>query len=270
MESKRILYISQEIRPYLPESPISKPSLELPKKMNEAGHEVRVFMPRYGVINERRHQLHEVIRLSGMNIVINDMDQPLIIKVASVPQARLQVYFIDNEEYFKRKSTLYNDKHELHPDNDERALFFAKSVIETVRKLGWKPDIIHVNGWMCTAVPLYLKKFNADDPHFSEAKIVYSLYNPSFEGQLGPNLSAGMKFDGVEDPGFFNDPTFENLHKGAMEYCDAIVKAHDDVPASLLEFAKEKELPIFECIGDVDKAALKSFYENVVLEDVTA
>ncbi len=270
MESKRILYISQEIRPYLPESPISKPSLELPKKMNEAGHEVRVFMPRFGVINERRHQLHEVIRLSGMNIVINDMDQPLIIKVASVPQARMQVYFIDNEEYFKRKSTLLNDKKELHADNDERSLFFAKSVIETVRKLGWKPDIIHIHGWMCAAVPLYLKKFNADDPHFSDAKIVYSLYNQTFDGSLGKNFAEGLKFDGVEDPGFFNEPTFENLHKGAMEFSDAVVKGHEEVPASLLEFAKEKDLPMFEATAEVDKAELKAWYENEVLDNVTA
>lgn len=270
MESKRILYISQEIRPYLPESPISKPSLELPKKMNEAGHEVRVFMPRFGVINERRHQLHEVIRLSGMNIVINDMDQPLIIKVASVPQARMQVYFIDNEEYFKRKSTLLNDKKELHADNDERSLFFAKSVIETVRKLGWKPDIIHIHGWMCAAVPLYLKKFNADDPHFSDAKIVYSLYNQTFDGSLGKNFAEGLKFDGVEDPGFFNEPTFENLHKGAMEFSDAVVKGHEEVPTSLLEFAEEKGLPMFEAIAEVDKAELKAWYENEVLDNVSA
>lgn len=270
MESKRILYISQEIRPYLPETPIAKQSLELPKKMNEAGHEVRVFMPRYGVINERRHQLHEVIRLSGMNIVINDMDQPLIIKVASVPQARLQVYFIDNEEYFKRKSTLLNDKKELHKDNDERSLFFAKSVIETVRKLGWKPDIIHIHGWMPSAVPMYLKKFNADDPHFSDAKIVYSLYNKTFDGELGPNLSAGMKFDGVEDTTFFDTPNFENLHKGAMEFCDAVVKSHEDVPEELISFAEEKGLPIFEATEEIDKAAYKAFYQEVAQEDVTA
>lgn len=270
MEKKRILYISQEIRPYLPESPISKPSLELPKKMNEAGHEVRVFMPRFGVINERRHQLHEVIRLSGMNIVINDMDQPLIIKVASVPQARMQVYFIDNEEYFKRKSTLLNDKKQLHKDNDERALFFSKSVIETVRKLGWKPDIIHVHGWMCSAVPMYLREFNSDDPHFADAKIVYSLYNKTFDGELGPNLAAGMKFDGVKDTTHFNEPNFDNLHKGAMEYCDAVVKGHPEVPESLISFAEEKGLPIFDASEEIDKAAFKSFYENVVLEDVTA
>lgn len=238
--------------------------------MNEAGHEVRVFMPRFGVINERRHQLHEVIRLSGMNIVINDMDQPLIIKVASVPQARMQVYFIDNEEYFKRKSTLLNDKKQLHKDNDERALFFSKSVIETVRKLGWKPDIIHVHGWMCSAVPMYLREFNSDDPHFADAKIVYSLYNKTFDGELGPNLAAGMKFDGVKDTTHFNEPNFDNLHKGAMEYCDAVVKGHPEVPESLISFAEEKGLPIFDASEEIDKAAFKSFYENVVLEDVTA
>ena len=171
MENKRILYISQEIHPYLPENDISRASLALPKKMNELGHQVRVFMPRFGVINERRHQLHEVIRLSGINIVVNDIDMPLIIKVASVPQARMQVYFIDNDEYFKRKATIYDENRQLFSDNDERTIFFAKGVIETVKKLGWKPDIIHIHGWMTSLVPLYLKQFSYDDPLFENSKI---------------------------------------------------------------------------------------------------
>src|SRR6056300_350913 len=137
MEKKKILFVSQEITPYLPENEISRAALELPKKMNEMGHEVRIFMPRFGVINERRHQLHEVIRLSGMNIVVNDVDMPLIIKVASIPKERMQVYFIDNEEYFKRRAILRDDKDKLFEDNDERAIFFANGVIEAVKKLNW-------------------------------------------------------------------------------------------------------------------------------------
>ena len=159
MEKKRVLYISHEIVPYLPESDISETSRFLPQRMNDNGQEVRIFMPRFGCINERRHQLHEVIRLSGMNLIINDMDQPLIIKVASVPQARMQVYFIDNEEYFKRKQMFADDKGNFFPDNDERAIFFGRGVLETVKKLGWSPDIIHCHGWMSALVPLYLKPF---------------------------------------------------------------------------------------------------------------
>jgi starch synthase len=157
MDSKRVLFVSQEIHPYLPENTISSTTLALAKKTNDSGHQVRVFMPRFGVINERRHQLHEVIRLSGMNVVINDMDMPLIIKVASVPGARMQVYFIDNEEYFKRKATYADADGNQFEDNDERTLFFSKGAIDTVEKLGWKPDVIHVHGWMSSLVPMYLR-----------------------------------------------------------------------------------------------------------------
>ena len=163
MVKKRILYVSQEITPYLPENDLSKTARFLPQAMNESGIEVRLFMPRFGCINERRHQLHEVIRLSGMNLIVNDIDQPLIIKVASIPQARMQVYFIDNEEYFKRKFTTVDKNEKFYDDNDERALFFCRGVIESVKKLGWSPDVIHCNGWFTSLVPMYIKKLYYDD-----------------------------------------------------------------------------------------------------------
>ncbi|MDG1056386.1 MAG: glycogen/starch synthase, partial [Flavobacteriaceae bacterium] len=184
MKDKRILYVSSEVIPYLPQTEISSMSFEAPKMVNKQGGQIRIFMPRYGNINERRHQLHEVIRLSGINLVVNDLDMPLIIKVASIPKERIQVYFIDNEDYFKRKATLTDEDGKLFEDNDERAIFFAKGVIETVKKLNWTPDIIHLHGWFASLFPLYLKKLYADDPAFDNSKIVSSLYSKSFEGSL--------------------------------------------------------------------------------------
>ncbi len=172
MNGKKILFVSSELVPYLPENEVSLMSYETPKMVNSNGGQIRIFMPKYGNINERRHQLHEVIRLSGMNLVINDMDMPLIIKVASIPKERIQVYFIDNDEYFKRKATFTDKEGNLFPDNDQRAIFFAKGVMETVKKLNWSPDIIHVHGWMASLLPLYLKKYYADEPLFADSKIV--------------------------------------------------------------------------------------------------
>ena len=179
MKDKRILYVSSEVVPYLPETEISSMSFEAPKMVNKQGGQIRIFMPKFGNINERRHQLHEVIRLSGINLVINDFDMPLIIKVASIPKERMQVYFIDNEEYFKRKATLKDENGKLFEDNDERAIFFAKGVIETVKKLNWSPDIIHINGWLASLLPLYLKGFYKNEPLFTESKIVTSIYQKS-------------------------------------------------------------------------------------------
>ena len=199
MKDKRILYVSSEVVPYLPETEISSMSFEAPKMVNKQGGQIRIFMPRYGNINERRHQLHEVIRLSGINLVINDLDMPLIIKVASIPKERIQVYFIDNEEYFKRKATLTDEDGKLFDDNDERAIFFAKGVIETVKKLNWSPDIIHVNGWLASLLPLYLKEFYKNEPLFTESKIVTSVYNQSFDGTLDENMINKVKFDNVDE-----------------------------------------------------------------------
>lgn len=248
MENKRILYISQEIHPYLPENTISRTSLALPKKMNELGNQVRVFMPRFGVINERRHQLHEVIRLSGINIVVNDIDMPLIIKVASVPQARMQVYFIDNDDYFKRKATVYGEGRKLFEDNDERTIFFSKGVIETVKKLGWKPDIIHIHGWMPSLVPLYLKLFNHDNPLFADSKIVYSIYGQGFEGNLGENLKNSLTFDDVSEEhlNWLDKPSYVDLNKAAIDFADAIIKGNEDISPEIESYIGEKGVYYFD------------------------
>jgi len=226
MEKKKILYISQEITPYLPESEMSEIARYLPQGIQERGREIRTFTPRYGCVNERRNQLHEVIRLSGMNLVINDTDHPLIIKVASIQAARMQVYFIDNEDYFQRKYVLADDEGNEFDDNDERAIFFARGVLETVIKLRWAPDIIHCHGWLTSLVPLYIKKYFYNDPLFKNSKVVYSVYNDDFKKSLNQEFAEKILLDGIKakDVDLVKNPTFENISKLAVNYSDAIIK----------------------------------------------
>ncbi len=248
MKDKRILYVSSEVVPYLPETEISSMSFEAPKMVNKQGGQIRIFMPRYGNINERRHQLHEVIRLSGINLVINDLDMPLIIKVASIPKERIQVYFIDNEEYFKRKATLTDEDGNLFPDNDERAIFFAKGVIETVKKLNWSPDIIHVNGWMASLLPLYLKEFYKNEPLFNESKIITSIYNQSFDGTLDKNMIGKVKFDNIDEEivKVLDTPNYNNLMKIAIDHSDALIKGSQEIPNELEDYLKASKKPVLD------------------------
>jgi len=197
MEKSKILYVTQEIDPFLIESEISSLVRKVAQGVHEADKEIRIFMPRFGVINERRHQLHEVIRLSGMNLIVNDYDHPLIIKVASIPQIRIQVYFIDNEEYFKKKFLFKDAKGKYFKDNDERSMFFCRGVLETVKKLGWMPDIVHCHGWMTALMPVYLKSVYANDPHFSGSKVIYSVYNRDEKLKFSKNLDAKLEFDEI-------------------------------------------------------------------------
>jgi starch synthase len=242
MEKKRVLFISQEITPYLPESEMSVKSRFLPQGIQEKSREIRTFMPRYGAVNERRNQLHEVIRLSGMNLVINDADHPLIIKVASIQAARMQVYFIDNEDYFYRKEILKDKKGNEFEDNDERAVFFARGVLETVIKLRWAPDLIHCHGWLASLVPLYLKRVYQDDPLFVNSKVVYSLYNEKFKKPLSPNTKRNLYLKGIkdEDVKLLDEPTYENMSKLAIEYTDAVIQGSEKIDPILAEFIKAK------------------------------
>jgi starch synthase len=241
MEKKRILYISQEITPYLPESEMSEIARNLPQGVQERGREIRTFMPRYGLVNERRNQLHEVIRLSGMNLVINDTDHPLIIKVASIQAARMQVYFIDNEDYFQRKATLNDDDGNEFADNDERAVFFARGVLETVIKLRWAPDIIHCQGWLTSLVPLYIKKYYYNNPLFKNSKIVYSLYNDDFKDTLDPNFSEKLRLEGIskDDVKTIEDPNYVNVSKMAIDYSDGIIKGTETINSDVESYVKE-------------------------------
>jgi starch synthase len=199
MKKTKVLFVSQEINPYTPENANSTFCRMIPQTLHEKGREIRTFMPRYGNINERRHQLHEVIRLSGLNIIIDDMDHPLIIKVASIQQSRMQVYFIDNEEFFQRKAVLTDADGNYFNDNDQRSLFFCKGVIETVRKLGWQPDIIHCNGWMTSALPILIKKVYKDDPLFADSKVVFSLMNDEFTPSLDKKYGHKLQMTGITD-----------------------------------------------------------------------
>ena len=269
MNGKKILFVSSELVPYLPENEVSLMSYETPRMVNSNGGQIRIFMPRFGNINERRHQLHEVIRLSGMNLVINDMDMPLIIKVASIPRERIQVYFIDNDEYFKRKATFTDEDGKLFPDNDERAIFFAKGVVETVKKLNWSPDIIHVHGWMASLLPLYLKKFYADEPLFSESKIIMSVYGQGFEGTLDKDLNKKIAFDGVPEESIkvLEEPNYNNLLKVAVDYADAVILAAEDIPADLEDYISKLEKPVlpFVPLQEFEEAYV-NFYNTKVLK----
>lgn len=243
MEKKKILYISQEITPYLPESEMSTIARNLPQGVQERGREIRTFMPRYGCVNERRNQLHEVIRLSGMNLVINDTDHPLIIKVASIQAARMQVYFIDNEDYFQRKFVLKDAEGKEFDDNDERAVFFARGVLETVIKLRWAPDIIHCHGWLTSLVPLYIKKYYYNDPLFSHSKVVYSVYDDDFKNTLSRDFNEKLLMEGItkEDVDVINDPTFVNVSKIGINYSDAVIQGTENINTDVKKHIKSTE-----------------------------
>ncbi len=269
MNGKKILFVSSELVPYLPENEVSLMSYEAPRMVNSNGGQIRIFMPRYGNINERRHQLHEVIRLSGMNLVINDMDMPLIIKVASIPRERIQVYFIDNEEYFKRKATFTDENGNLFPDNDERAIFFAKGVVETVKKLNWSPDIIHVHGWMASLLPLYLKEYFVDEPLFADSKIVTSVYSKGFENELDRDLHKKIAFDGISEEhiSMLTSPNYNNLLKVAVNFSDAVILAADKIPEDLLEHIANLQKPVLPYVSlQAFEEAYANFYNTEVLK----
>lgn len=269
MKKARILFVSQEIMPYLPESQMSMIGRNLPQGIQEKGREIRTFMPRFGCINERRHQLHEVIRLSGMNLIIDDTDHPLIIKVASIQPARMQVYFIDNEEYFQRKAVLTDSSGEPFADNDERSIFFCRGVLETVKKLGWAPDVIHCHGWMTGILPLYLKKAFKDDPIFAESKVIYSAYNSGFEGSLNEGFARKAVREGVtaEDLKLAENPTIDNIHKLGANYSDAVIYGSDNVSSEVSDFVKGLSRPVLDYQSpDAYIDAYSDFYD-VVMEE---
>ena len=267
MKDKRVLCVSSEVVPYLPETEMSKMSFDAARMVHGKGGQTRIFMPRFGVINERRHQLHEVIRLSGMNMIINDMDMPLIIKVASIPKERMQVYFIDNDEYFKRKATFADNDGNLFDDNDERMIFFVKGVVETVKKLNWAPDIIHVHGWMAALLPIYLKEHYKDDALFANSKIVTSLYNNGFSGSLNQELKDKVSFDSIENINSISEPNHSNLLKIAIENSDAIIIGSEDLDSELVDYAKSSSVPVldFQTVEDFADAYY-DFYQTEVLQ----
>ena len=267
MKKQRVLYVSQEITPYLPESEMANTSRYLPQGIQERGREIRTFMPRFGLVNERRNQLHEVIRLSGMNLIINDSDHPLIIKVASIQSARMQVYFIDNDDYFQRKATWKEESGDEFPDNDERAIFFARGVLETVRKLRWAPDLVHCHGWFTSVIPLYLKKVFADDPLFGHARIVYSVYEDQFKTPLNESFRQKLIMPGItpEDTDVIQVPDFINVSRMAVNHSDAIIFGSKKVDPALDAYIRKSGKPFLE-FQDTDQyiEAYSGFYKDVL------
>lgn len=260
---KKILYVSSEINPFVPETPIAGISRALPQGMQEKKCEIRSFMPRYGCINERRNQLHEVIRLSGMNIILRDVDRPLVIKVASIPTAHTQVYFIDNEDYFKRRELYADGTGKFFADNADRTVFFARGVLETVKKLRWTPDIIHCHGWMTHIVPMYLKRVFKDDPIFSSCKIVLSLYDDTPHDPFQKDFASIAKIGGVTDEDVEHlaaKATGINLAKTAASHSDAIIFGSQDVDPELVSFCDGLSLPTLKY--DAAKIAGKSWIED--------
>jgi starch synthase len=267
MENVKVLFVSQEITPYLPESELSNISRHLPQGIQERGMEIRTFMPKYGNINERRNQLHEVIRLSGMNLIIDDTDHPLIIKVASIQSARMQVYFIDNEDYFQRKATVTNDDGSFFEDNDERMIFFARGVLETVRKLRWSPDLVHCHGWFTSLVPLYLKKAYREDPLFADSKVVFSVYNNGFDTLLNKSFKNKVIIDGVsaENVEVVSEPSHDNLIKLAAGFSDGLIQGSKNIPDGTKKAMKDSGKPVLDFVDHEDYIQdFSVFYESII------
>ncbi|OQY02833.1 MAG: glycogen synthase [Bacteroidetes bacterium 4572_117] len=265
MEKKKVLFISQEITPYLPETKMSVVGRYLPQGIQERGKEIRAFMPRYGLVNERRNQLHEVIRLSGMNIIIDDTDHSLIIKVASIQSARMQVYFIDNDDYFDRKSMFVNDEQKPFDDNDERSIFFARGVLETVKKLRWSPDIIHCHGWFTSLVPLYVKKAYKDDPLFHDSKVIYSAYDDGFDGYLDSGFRKKMKIEGIaaEDTREVSDANYLNMNKLAINFSDGIIFGSEKINKDVEEYINNSKKAVLNYKSEDEYInAYSDFYDS--------
>jgi len=273
MMQGKILYVNQEVMPYVPETQMSYMGRYLPQLMQDQfNKEVRVFMPNFGTINERKNQLHEVIRLSGMNIVVDNADHPLLIKVASIPSARMQVYFIDNEDYFKRKYSLRDGSGKLFDDNSSRSVFFSHGVLETIKKLSWTPAIIHTSGWFASLIPFYIKRTDfKKGPWYSDAKVVISLFNDDFEGMLDTNLVRKLKRDGgtEKDWDFYTEPTYINIMKVAINHADGVIIASENVNSKLIEYAYSKKKPVVDYapMPDIAEPINKLYEEIMILED---
>lgn len=266
MSTHKILFVNQEITPYVEETCISKIGRYLPQAIQERGIDIRTFMPRYGLVSERKNQLHEVIRLSGQNIIIKDTDHPLIIKVASIQSVRMQTYFIDNELFFHRKFILHDKNDNFFADNDERAIFFAKGVLETVKNLGWSPGIIHCHGWISCLIPLYVKTVYMDNPLFANSKVIYSVYNESFDRKLNRGLTNKLKSTAVptKDAAKYKEATFESTTKLAIDYSDAVVLGQEGVSEDIKSYISESDKITFLHPQDNFGSDYISLYEHVL------
>lgn len=269
MEKKKVLIVTQEMNPYTALSEISEIARKLPQHIQESGMEIRVLMPRYGTINERRHRLHEVVRLSGMNIIVDDDDFPLIIKVASLPGARMQVYFLDNEDFFKRKSLFKDDKGNPFEDNADRMVFFCKGVLETVKKFGWPPDVIHCHGWMTSLIPLYVKTAYKSEPLFQHSKVIYSLYKSDVDTGFSDDFIAKASINNLSagDLSAYQNGKGIVLHKGAAAHADAIIAGSEEMNDLAHELVKNQDKAVVECKEEEDYLNIyMELYQNLTAE----
>lgn len=268
MKAEKVLFITQEVAPYVEDGIMSQEGLDFPQYLTDNGRSVRTFMPRWGSINDRRHQLHEVQRLSGMNVIIDDSDHTLVIKVASIPQTRAQVYFIDNDDYFHKREMLLDEAGEPYEDNAERAIFFARGVLETVKKFRWIPDIIHCNGWATLFTPLYVRTAYRDDPPFATPRIVFSLYDDVPEALPGLELAKLVRYRSLNErvlrnAGFSLKGNVA-LRQILLTYCDAFIEARPGVAPELLKAAREKGKPVLEYREDLSYADKADFFESLI------
>lgn len=267
-KATKVLFITQEMIPYVEESEMSTIGRTLPQNIQEKGREIRTFMPKWGTINERRNQLHEVIRLSGMNLIIDDTDHPLIIKVASIQSARMQVYFIDNDDYFQNRLEVSDESGVEYEDNDARAIFYARGVLETVKKLRWCPDIIHCHGWMTSLVPLYIKKAYNEEPSFRNSKIVFSVYDKEFQSKFDENFASKLLLKGItaKDVATLNgEPVdYRTLSKLAVDYSDGVIQNSVQIDDEIIKYAQEKQILTLGYQQPDDYVdACNSFYDQV-------
>jgi starch synthase len=270
-EKKKILFVTQEMDPYTEISEIANTLRKLPEYVQSNGIEIRVLMPRYGTINERRHRLHEVVRLSGMNIIVDDDDFPLIIKVASLPGARLQVYFLDNDDFFKRKSVFTDDDGQPFDDNPDRMVFFCKGVIETVRKFGWPPDIIHCHGWMTSLIPLYIREAYKTEPLFQYAKIIYSVYQEELDQNFSNGFLTKASINNLEedDLSAYLNGTNINLTQGALTYSDAAIRGSKFLSENAVQLLENYGKPVLDYKNEEEfLPAYLDFYNTLMEETV--
>ena len=267
MADKKVLFVSQEITPYVPSTPMSDLGKAIPQYIQEHGYQIRTFLPKWGIINERRNQLHEVIRLSGMNIIINDTDHPLIIKVATLQSSHIQVYFIDNDDFFKKRQMAVDKQDNEYDDNYERAVFYARSVIETTKLLRWSPAIIQCQGWISALTPFYIKNAYADEPCFGGSKCVMTLHDQKLNKPLPDNYKDMLAFRNITPKKIdsFNLPlnTYEDYMMFCISFSDALVCADAHVNPELVQFAKDKGIPVQDYCEDAFDEKIANFYHSL-------
>ena len=266
--ANKVLFITQEIIPYVAESEMAIAGRKIPQTIQEKGREIRTFMPKWGNVNERRNQLHEVIRLSGMNLIIDDTDHPLIIKVASIQAARMQVYFIDNDDYFQNRLMATDENGEEYTDNDERAIFYARGVLETVKKLRWCPEVIHCQGWVSALVPLYIKKAYMEEPSFRDSKVVLSLFDNDLKSNLQEDIIEKMLLKDIEKSDIEDvipaSATYKDLYKLAIKYSDGVILHSENIDPELIAYARELGIPVLEYQPiETFTDAINNFYDEI-------